>query len=169
MIRIRALDHIVIRATNPEEMIAFYCDVLGCTVERRSSPEFGLVQLRAGSSLIDIVAVDGKIGRLGGSAPGKEGRNMDHFCVRLEGFEEEAIRAHLSQFGVHGSDLETRYGAEGNGPSIYVEDPEGNTVELNGPPARSAPNNRTRFASAGLGRRQQHGAPDVQRYVSRNI
>jgi glyoxylase I family protein len=134
MIRIRGLDHVVIRATNMEEMIAFYCDVLGCPVERKLSPEFGLVQLRAGNSLIDIVAVDGKIGRLGGSAPGKEGRNMDHFCVRLERFEEEEIRAHLARFGVHGSDLETRYGAEGNGPSIYVQDPEGNTVELKGPP-----------------------------------
>lgn len=134
MIRIRGLDHVVIRATDMKEMIRFYCDVLGCTVERELSPEFGLVQLRAGNSLIDIVAVDGTIGRLGGSAPGKEGRNMDHFCVRLERFEEKAIRAHLSRFGVHGSNLETRYGAEGNGPSIYVQDPEGNTVELKGPP-----------------------------------
>lgn len=115
-------------------MIGFYCDVLGCVVERRSSPEFGLVQLRAGDSLIDIVAVDSEIGRKGGAAPGKQGRNMDHFCVRVEPFKEEAIRAHLSQYGVVGSKLETRYGAEGNGPSIYIQDPEGNTVELKGPP-----------------------------------
>lgn len=79
------------------------------------------------------IAVDGTIGRLGGSGPGKEGRNMDQFCVRLEGFEGQAICAHLSRFGVHGSDLEIRYGAEGNGPSIYVQDPEGNTLELKGP------------------------------------
>jgi glyoxylase I family protein len=134
MIRIRGLDHVVLRAQNMEEMIEFYCDVLGCTVERKSSPEFGLVQLRAGNSLIDIVLVDGTIGRSGGTAPGKQGRNMDHFCVRLEGFEEDAIRAHLSRLGVRGSDLEIRYGAEGNGPSIYVQDPEGNTVELKGAP-----------------------------------
>jgi catechol 2,3-dioxygenase-like lactoylglutathione lyase family enzyme len=134
MIRIRGLDHVVLRAQNMEQMIAFYCDVLGCTVERESAPEFGLVQLRAGNSLIDIVSVDGAIGRAGGSAPGKQGRNMDHFCVRLEGFDEEAIRTHLARFGVRGSDLEIRYGAEGNGPSIYVQDPEGNTVELKGAP-----------------------------------
>ena len=134
MIRIRGLDHVVLRAQNMEQMIAFYCDFLGCTVERESSPEFGLVQLRAGNSLIDIVSVDGAIGRAGGSAPGKQGRNMDHFCVRLEGFDEEAIRTHLARFGVRGSDLEIRYGAEGNGPSIYVQDPEGNTVELKGAP-----------------------------------
>ena len=138
MIRIKGLDHVVIRARNVDEMVEFYCDVLGCVVERKLSPEFGLVQLRAGNSLIDIVSVDGKIGRAGGAAPGKEGRNMDHFCVRLEDFEEAAIRSHLSRYGVHGSDLETRYGAEGNGPSIYVQDPEGNTVELKGPPETGA-------------------------------
>jgi len=134
MIRIRGLDHVVLRAANADKMVAFYCDVLGCTVERQLSPEFGLVQLRAGESLIDIVSIDGTIGRRGGAPPGKEGRNMEHFCVRLEQFEEDAIRAHLSRFGVRGSDLETRYGAEGNGPSIYIQDPEGNTVELKGPP-----------------------------------
>lgn len=134
MIRIKTLDHVVIRARDAESMIGFYCGVLGCVVERRSSPEFGLIQLRAGDSLIDIVAVDSEIGRKGGAAPGKQGRNMDHFCVRVEPFKEEAIRAHLTQYGVVGSKLETRYGAEGNGPSIYIQDPEGNTVELKGPP-----------------------------------
>jgi catechol 2,3-dioxygenase-like lactoylglutathione lyase family enzyme len=134
MIRITGLDHVVLRAANLDSMVAFYRDVLGCTVERQSSPEFGLVQLRAGNALIDIVSVDGTLGRPGGAAPGNEGRNMDHFCVRLEPFDEAAIRAHLDRFGVRGSDLETRYGAEGNGPSIYIQDPEGNTVELKGPP-----------------------------------
>ena len=134
MIRIKGLDHVVIRAKDAEAMIEFYCDVLGCPVERKTSPEFGLVQLRAGNSLIDIVAVDSELGRMGGNAPGKEGLNMDHFCVRLEHFEEEAIREHLARFGVVGSKLETRYGAEGKGPSIYIQDPEGNTVELKGPP-----------------------------------
>jgi len=134
MIKIRGLDHVVLRAGNLAEMVDFYCDVLGCAVERKSSPEFGLVQLRAGESLIDIVAVDGELGRQGGAGPGAEGRNMDHFCLRLEDFDEAAIRTQLSRFGVQGSALATRYGAEGNGPSIYIRDPEGNTVELKGPP-----------------------------------
>lgn len=134
MIRIRGLDHVVLRTKNLEAMIEFYCDVLGCTVERRLSPDFGLVQLRAGDALIDIVSVDGELGRKGGAAPGAEGRNMDHFCVRLEAFDEPAIRAHLARFGVAHGDVATRYGAEGNGPSLYVQDPEGNTVELKGAP-----------------------------------
>ena len=103
-------------------------------MERRSSPETGLVQLRAGDALIDIVAVASELGRMGGEGPGKEGRNMDHVCVLLESFQEQAIRDHLALHGVSGSELETRYGAEGKGPSIYIQDPEGNTVELKGPP-----------------------------------
>ena len=134
MIQIRGLDHLVLRVLDTETMIDFYREVLGCVVERRSSPEFGLIQLRAGDSLIDIVAVDSEIGRMGGAAPGKEGRNVDHFCVRLESFDVQAIREHLSRYGVSGSKLEMRYGAEGYGPSIYIQDPEGNTVELKGPP-----------------------------------
>ena len=132
MIRIKKLDHIVIRANDAERLVEFYCAVLGCTVERELAPEIGLVQLRAGDALVDIVAVDSEIGRQGGAAPGKGGRNMDHFCVRLETFEEEAIRDHLAKHHVVGSKLESRYGAEGNGPSIYIQDPEGNTVELKG-------------------------------------
>lgn len=134
MIKIKALDHVVLRVRNLDTMIRFYRDVLGCNVERELSPEFGLVQLRAGNSLIDLVSVDGELGRLGGAAPGEEGRNMDHFCVSLEDFDEANIRAHLYRFNVPASNLETRYGAEGNGPSIYIQDPENNTVELKGPP-----------------------------------
>lgn len=138
MIRIKKLDHIVIRAKDAERLTQFYCSVLGCTVERKLSPDIGLFQLRAGDALIDIVAVDSELGRQGGAPPGENGRNMDHFCVRLETFKEEAIREHLARHNVKGSKLESRYGAEGNGPSIYIQDPEGNTVELKGAPFNDA-------------------------------
>lgn len=131
--RIKALDHIVIRARDADTLIRFYCDVLGCIVERESSREVGLVQLRAGASLIDVVTVDGLLGRKGGAAPGNEGRNLDHFCVSLDSFDEQQIRNHLDRHGIEGSVTESRYGAEGFGPSIYIQDPEGNTVELKGP------------------------------------
>lgn len=132
---IRGLDHIVLRVRSLDAMLAFYGDVLGCPVERRQD-EIGLVQLRAGSALIDLVPVDGKLGRMGGAAPGLEGRNLDHLCLRVEPFDESAIRAHLAQHGVVAGSVESRYGAEGEGPSIYLDDPEGNTVELKGPPTR---------------------------------
>lgn len=135
MIRIREIDHIVLRVVDLDRMIRFYCDALGCTVERRQE-EIGLVQLRAGRSLIDLVPVEGKLGRMGGRAPEKEGRNVDHFCVRVEPFDEAAIRKHLLMHGASPGPVEQRFGAEGAGPSIYVADPEENVVELKGPPVR---------------------------------
>ena len=134
MIHIREIDHIVLRVIALEPMLHFYGTVLGCPVQKRQDA-IGLVQLRAGASMIDLVPVDGKLGSMGGAAPGKEGRNMDHFCVRVEPFDEAAIRAHLAAHGVAGGPVESRYGAEGEGPSIYLTDPEGNVVELKGPPA----------------------------------
>ena len=133
MIRIRDLDHLVLRVADLEPMLRFYVDALGCTLERRRD-DLGLVQLRAGRALIDLVPVDGPLGRAGGAAPGREGRTLDHFCLRVEPFDEAALRAHLAAHGVAAGALERRYGAEGEGPSIYVADPEGNVVELKGPP-----------------------------------
>jgi glyoxylase I family protein len=133
MIPIHGIDHLVLRVTNLDKMLQFYCDALGCTVERRQEA-IGLVQLRAGRSLIDLVTVDGKLGRAGGAAPGAQGRNMDHFCLRVEPFDEAAIRSELARHGHTAGAVESRYGAEGEGPSIYLADPEGNGVELKGPP-----------------------------------
>ena len=132
MFRILGIDHIVLRVTDGAAMTRFYCEALGCTVERREE-EIGLVQLRAGAALIDLVPVDGVLGREGGAAPGKEGRNLDHVCLRVEPFEPEAIHARLAAFGIVAGPVKRRYGAEGMGSSIYFDDPEGNRVELKGP------------------------------------
>ena len=131
---ILALDHVVLRVANPARLTRFYCDVLGCTIERER-PELGLTQLRAGVSLVDLIAVDGELGRAGGAAPGKEGHNVDHLCLRVEPFDEAAIRAHLASLGIEAGPIASRYGAEGEGPSIYLCDPQGNVVELKGPPS----------------------------------
>ena len=134
MIAVREIDHVVLRVRDLDRALAFYRDVLGCTVEV-ARPQMGLWQLRAGRSMIDLVPVDGKLGAAGGAPPGREGRNMDHVCLRVEPFDEPAIRAHLDAHGVKAGPTAQRIGAEGKGPSIYVEDPDGNTVELKGPPA----------------------------------
>ncbi|MGO4223295.1 VOC family protein [Lysobacter sp. TAF61] len=131
--RLLQLDHVVLRVRDPALMEAFYCDVLGCVAERRVDA-VGLVQLRAGNSLIDLVAVSGKIGRMGGAGPGAEGRNMDHLCLRADPFDREQIVAYLLSHGVQVGEFGRRYGAEGEGPSQYLLDPEGNLVELKGPP-----------------------------------
>ena len=130
---VQGIDHVVLRVVDVEGVIRFYQDVLGCAVERRKD-DLGLIQLRAGRSLIDLVDVNGELGQKGGAAPGAEARNMDHFCLRIDPFDEAQIRAYLRAHGVEAGELATRYGAEGVGPSLYIQDPEGNTVELKGPP-----------------------------------
>jgi catechol 2,3-dioxygenase-like lactoylglutathione lyase family enzyme len=134
MIRIRDIDHVVLRVADAAKSLRFYCDALGCVVVERRD-DIGLIQLRAGRSLIDLVPLSGRLGAAGGAAPGAEGRNVDHFCVRVEPFDEDAIRAHLARFAIAAGPTAARSGAEGVGPSIYVTDPDGNTVELKGPPA----------------------------------
>ncbi len=130
---IRGIDHIVLRVRDMNRMIRFYEDVLGCTVEKRQE-KIGLIQLRAGSSLIDLVDIAGELGRMGGAAHGREGRTLDPFAQRIARIEAEALRAHLARHGIAMGDVKPRYGAEGEGPSAYIEDPEGNVVELKGPP-----------------------------------
>jgi glyoxylase I family protein len=130
---IRGIDHVVLRIRDLERSLHFYRDVLGCTVERRQD-SIGLIQLRAGRSLIDLVPLDGTLGLAGGAAPAAEGRNVDHICLSIEPFDGEAIRAYLQSQGVDAGDVESRFGAEGEGPSIYIADPDANVVELKGPP-----------------------------------
>ena len=132
-IQIREIDHVVLRVTDLDRALQFYCGVLGCNEERRVA-ELGLVQLRAGRSLVDLVDINGKLGQMGGSAPGPDGRNRDHFCVRVDPFDEAASRAPVSANDIDPGDVATRYGAEGNGPSMYITDPDGNVVELKGAP-----------------------------------
>ncbi|MEM8813160.1 MAG: VOC family protein [Pseudomonadota bacterium] len=130
-IRVGLIDHIVLRARDPMKLIAFYRDVLNCPEEKMQT-DIGLYQLRAGQSLIDIVPTDGPIGGRFPDAPALKGPNLDHVCLQLEVWDEDAIRNHLEAHGVEAGPTETRYGAEGPGPSIYLDDPEGNTVELKG-------------------------------------
>ena len=134
---VREIDHLVLRVRDLDAMLRFYGGVLGCTIERRQD-DIGLVQLRAGRSLIDLVPVDGVLGRAGGAAPAREGRNVDHFCLRVEPFDEASLRAELAAHGIAAGPLAMRFGAEGEGPSLYLDDPEGNVVELKGPPAAAA-------------------------------
>jgi catechol 2,3-dioxygenase-like lactoylglutathione lyase family enzyme len=129
----KGLDHIVLRVRDVEQSLRFYTNALDGSVERRSDA-LGLIQVRLGASLIDLVPVESPLGKLGGAAPGKDARNLDHFAIQIAPFDEPALRAHLLAHGIEPGDVGLRYGAEGNGPSMYVRDPDGNTVELKGPP-----------------------------------
>ncbi|MDO5610293.1 MAG: VOC family protein [Pseudomonadota bacterium] len=129
---IKRIDHIVLRVVDPVRAERFYREVLGCEVAKRRN-DLGLLHLHAGASMIDLVAIDGELGRKGGIAAGSQGRNLDHLCLRIEHFDEAAIVAHLARHGItaHGP-ASTNFGAEGHGRSLYFDDPDGNTIELKG-------------------------------------
>jgi glyoxylase I family protein len=131
-IHIREIDHVVIRATSVETMARFYCDVLGCRIEKEQR-DLGLTQLRAGRSLIDLLQVGARLDHAENGVPGT-GRNMDHVCLRIDPFDADALKAHLAEHGARLGELGLRYGADGYGQSLYLFDPEGNMVELKGPP-----------------------------------
>lgn len=131
---VQRLDHLVLRVRSLPRSIAFYEAVLGCRVARVRE-HLGLVHLRAGASMIDLVDVDGTLGRRGGAAAGAEARNMDHLCLRIEPFDEAAVVAHLARHGLAPTDKAgVNFGAEGDGFSLYLHDPDGNVIELKGPP-----------------------------------
>src|SRR5215212_7406237 len=127
-LRVKGLDHVVLRVADIDRAIAFYEQVLGLHVERRLE-SIGLVQLRAGVAMIDLVPR---------TEDEDDGRNMDHFAVRIEAMDVPALTAHLKSHGIDPGEVRRRYGAEGYGSSIYVTDPDGNTVELKGPPETAA-------------------------------
>ena len=130
MIKPLAIDHIVLRTEHYRELIDFYCDIIGCSLERETSTEFGLTQLRAGNALIDIVDVNGELGKAGGAAPGPTGNNLDHFCLQIEAFDETELVAYLQSHGIDCGEFHERNGAQGMGRSLYISDTDGNTVEL---------------------------------------
>src|SRR5512140_1010908 len=128
-ISVSGFDHIVLRVRDKAAMLAFYEGVLGLAVDR-DRPELGLTHIRAGAQMIDLVTLDGLLGKMGGVGPGAEARNLDHFALQVAPFDETAIRAHLAAHGVEIVEEGQRYGAAGTGLSLYVRDPDGNTVEL---------------------------------------
>jgi catechol 2,3-dioxygenase-like lactoylglutathione lyase family enzyme len=121
-LKIREIDHVVLRCRDQARMIDFYTRVLGLNEERRIEA-IGLIQLRAGASLIDLVpATDERI---------ESDRNVDHFCLGAEIADlSEAVRyLQANAIEIIGEPA-MRYGARGMGLSIYIRDPEGNVVEL---------------------------------------
>ena len=133
---ILGLDHVVLRIRDRHSMLHFYCDLLGCTLERELE-DLGLIQLRAGASIIDLLPIDQPLGQARQGEPLPQHANLEHFCLRIEPFDEAALRRHFLAHGMAFEPAEVRYGADGFGLSVYLTDPEGNIVELKGPPQKT--------------------------------
>ena len=119
--RVAELDHVVLRCVNQQRALEFYTGILGLTEERRIE-KIGLIQLRAGQSMLDLVPA---------ASLSDGGRNVDHFCLGVESADFESLLSYLREHRVEMvGEAGTRYGARGMGLSIYVRDPEGNVVEL---------------------------------------
>jgi len=128
---IKGLDHVVLRCAELEPMLVFYQEVLGMQLVR-TVESLGLYQLRAGASLIDLVPVGSTLG--GEHPPRQEHANMAHLCLRLDTPDWDALLPFLESRGLSPGEPQTRFGADGHGPSVYITDPEGNLVELKGEP-----------------------------------
>lgn len=115
------LDHVVLRVRDQAASQRFYVDRLGCTVDHVNA-RISLVQLRFGQALIDLLPADG---------PPPEGRGMDHVCLSIRCDDLGAVAARLRASGVTlDSDVVQRRGAFGDGPSLYIRDPDGYRLEL---------------------------------------
>ena len=130
MLKVIGIDHIVLRTSKLQAMLHFYCQILGCSIERETPNETGLIQLRAGNALIDLVSVDSELGRKGGGTPTATENNLDHFCLQLSPISEVQITKYLQNHGIKHHGFAERYGAQGFGRSIYINDPQGNVLEL---------------------------------------
>ncbi len=125
-IRVLAIDHVVLRTSKLDAMLQFYCELLNCAVER-TLPDLGLVQLRAGNALIDLVPID-KEQDTDSTWPNVG--NMEHLCLRIADMNEQVLVQILRQQNIKVPEFAERYGAEGFGRSVYITDPESNVVEL---------------------------------------
>lgn len=119
-LRVTGLDHVVLNVADVERSLAFYCGELGLAPERvdewrRGEVLFPSVRIDA-HTIIDLLAA------------ARTGENADHLCLVVEPLDLEALKASGRFDVVDGPG--TRFGARGNGTSLYVKDPDGNTVEL---------------------------------------
>ncbi|MCG7544370.1 VOC family protein [Pseudoalteromonas sp. MM17-2] len=126
--QLHGLDHVVLRTDDVPRMCAFYEGVLGAQLERVLEQE-GLYQLRAGQALIDILSTQGS---LDSKQPVQVRTSpLAHFCLQISAASEQAVIRTLKAKGVNQSlQFAERYGATGFGRSLYILDPDGNTVEL---------------------------------------
>ena len=119
MLKIQGIDHIVLRTNQIDRMQTFYCEVLGCQVAKINEA-VGLVHLRAGDQLIDLLRVKHP----------SAGKNLEHFCLRIQSFNYPDLQKYFHRHGIEPLRYGNRYSGLGQGYSFYVSDPDGNEIEF---------------------------------------
>jgi glyoxylase I family protein len=119
--KLLGLDHLLLHVRGMAEAERFYCGVIGCSVEHRL-PKYAMLELSAGVTLVDTKDPSGSWALEGAAA----GRNVDHFAILTDGFEEEPMGEWLAANKVPIEEVRD----EGEEFSFYVRDPSGNLVEL---------------------------------------
>jgi catechol 2,3-dioxygenase-like lactoylglutathione lyase family enzyme len=119
-IRVVALDHVVLNVADVERSLAFYCGELGLAPVRVDAWRRGEAPFP--SARVDEHTIVDLLSRA------RTGENADHICLVVEPVDLDAIKASGRFEVLDGPD--SRFGARGDGTSLYVRDPDGNTVEL---------------------------------------
>jgi glyoxylase I family protein len=125
---LRAIDHVVLIVDDLERAVKWYAEVVGAT-EEGDLRQFGMVQLRSGASMIDLVDAASETG--GWAKPKVDGgRNMDHLCLEIGPVTKQAMQAHLKKHKLDVEEEGWRSGAKGEGYSWYIRDPWDHQIEL---------------------------------------
>jgi catechol 2,3-dioxygenase-like lactoylglutathione lyase family enzyme len=121
-VAITGFDHLVLKCADVDKTLAWYVDELGLAPVR-------VEEWRAGRAPFPSARVsEGTIiDFIGGG--GGDGRNVDHLCLVADRATVEEIGGADSGFDVLDGPV-TRYGARGDGWSVYVQDPDGMVVEI---------------------------------------
>ena len=114
------LDHVVLEVKDVERSLAFYCNILGAIPVRWQeflNGEAPFASARTGATLIDLFPA--KSPAIG----------PHHLCIEVAQSVDD-IMAELASYGYHPDPPEIRFGAKGQGLSVYIEDPDGHRVEV---------------------------------------
>ncbi len=132
IVTVTGLDHVVLVSDDVDRSLDFYCGLLGLAGDRVDEWRSGDVPFPSvridETTIIDLfptAMVDGD-GDRGG--PGSA-RNLDHLCVTIEPTDLDAVAASGRVEVVRGPQ-DHLFGAQGYATSLYIADPDGNTVEL---------------------------------------
>ena len=138
--RVKQLDHLNLSVRDFDETVDWYRRVFGFELVEDGVQDDGVRWgiIRGGDALLCLYEHGDYAFADRFDLEDRKLHGVSHFALRIDGFDEQAIRAQLAAEGVEATEVGQRYGAEGIGPSLYLADPDGNTIELKGPAAEKS-------------------------------